>query len=236
VRRKPPESPVLADEKPAADAQPRADGTPTAAVALGVAVVLNLALVLVWLAGHKLGPVAKVDVTLYRHFLALNDHRSVDWLASAIVKLCNNPLYELLAAVPVTLALLRGRPWLAVAMVTLIVGAALTTVVLKHLAAGPLPGVHSAPLPPGSWPSGHTTATMALSCCFVAGAPRALRPLAIVIGAIVTTAMSVSVLVLGWHYATDALGGVLVGGLWAALVTAWLALVDRPIASNFGAL
>jgi membrane-associated phospholipid phosphatase len=218
VRREPPDSPVVAGRQPP-DPPFVAGRQPGIASALGVAALLTLALCLLWFAGHKLAPVGRADLSLYRHFRALSVHPAINWLATAIVNLCNSPGYELLCAVPVTLAMLRRRPWLAVAMVTLIVGATLTTEILKAVAGGPLPGVGNQPLHNHSWPSGHTTAAMALSCCLVAGAPRVLRGLAIALGVLFTVGMAVSVLVLSWHYATDAVGGVLVAGLWSALLT-----------------
>ena len=51
----------------------------------------------------------------------------------------------------------------------------------------------------------------ALATAFTLVLPRVLRPLAAVVGAGATLAACVGVVVLRWHYPTDALGGVAVG-------------------------
>jgi membrane-associated phospholipid phosphatase len=62
-----------------------------------------------------------------------------------------------------------------------------------------------------SYPSGTVTAVAALATAVVLVAPRLVRPLAALVGAGAVAAVSVAVLGLRWHFATDAAGGALVG-------------------------
>ena len=73
-----------------------------------------------------------------------------------------------------------------------------------------------------SWPSGHVTAAavVVLAAVLVAG-PTARRAIAIG-GGILTTGVAFSVVANGWHYPSDALGGLLVAGAWASAAAAWV--------------
>ena len=106
---------------------------------------------------------------------------------------------------------------MTLAIVAILLGANVTTELLK-----PLLDIHRAYLPPGaplagSWPSGHATAAMALALCCVLAAPARLRPAAAAAGAVFAVAVSYSFLSLEWHYPTDVLGGFLVASIWTLL-------------------
>lgn len=62
-----------------------------------------------------------------------------------------------------------------------------------------------------SYPSGTVTAVAALAMVLVLVSPTLLRPLSALAGAFVVFAVSVAVVGLRWHYATDTVGGALVG-------------------------
>lgn len=68
-------------------------------------------------------------------------------------------------------------------------------------------GVGGAP----SYPSGTVTAVTALATAAVLVTPRLLRAFTALAGLLVVTGTCAAVVVLRWHYPTDALGGVLVG-------------------------
>ena len=56
---------------------------------------------------------------------------------------------------------------------------------------------------------------------------------AAVAGLLLTAAVGISVVVLGWHYPSDVLGGLLVVGAWGFGALAWLRLrADRDAAPS----
>lgn len=62
-----------------------------------------------------------------------------------------------------------------------------------------------------SYPSGTVTAVAALAAAAFLVVPRFAKPLVAVAGGVVVVAVCAAVVVLRWHYPTDALGGVCVG-------------------------
>jgi membrane-associated phospholipid phosphatase len=62
-----------------------------------------------------------------------------------------------------------------------------------------------------SYPSGTVTAVAALATALTLVLPVRVRPLFAMVGAVAAGAVSVAVIVLRWHYPTDALGGIAVG-------------------------
>ncbi len=131
-------------------------------------------------------------------------------------------------------ALVRRRGWLTVAICAILLGANVTTHLLKLLLAHPrahglLGGV--TPVAPQSWPSGHATAAMSLTLCCVLAAPARMRPRVAAAGAAFTVAVCYSFLALSWHYPSDVFGGFLVAGTWTLLgVAAVLVVGGRPAA------
>jgi membrane-associated phospholipid phosphatase len=130
------------------------------------------------------------------------------------------------------LALLRRR-WLMAAVVALVLLAAnVTTQQLKPALADPrtidLHGVEA--VYQGSWPSGHSTASMSLALCFVLVVGPRLRPLAALLGAGYAIAVGYSLVVLGFHLPSDVLGGYLVAATFTLLGAAALAALEarRP--------
>jgi hypothetical protein len=73
-----------------------------------------------------------------------------------------------------------------------------------------------------SWPSGHATASMMIGLAAVLVAPRRLRPLVALLGTGLAIGVSYSILVLGWHFPSDVLGGFLVAGCWTSVTLAAL--------------
>jgi len=200
-----------------------------ALLAAGVAAAM---LALTYLAGYRVGRVSRLDVSLFRSFVALSSGHHVNRFANLAAGLCDPRTYAYLVAIPVAIALLRRRPLLALTLLAMIGGASLSTHFLKSALAAVHPGLTGAPIPAGSWPSGHSTAATALSCAIVLASPRRLRPYAAVLGAGFGLSVVYSVLVLGWHYPSDALGGILMASLWAALGIAGLSAVDARRAAR----
>ena len=118
---------------------------------------------------------------------------------------------------------------LATAISAILLGANVTTQLLKPLLAVHRPGlVEGLPSPPAgsSWPSGHATAAMALALCCVLAAPGRLRPFVAALGAAFAVAVSYSFLTLEWHYPSDVFGGFLVAAIWTLLGVAAVSAAD----------
>jgi hypothetical protein len=134
-----------------------------------------------------------------------------------------------LAAIPVLIALIRRRPRVAAALAAVMLGANVTTQLLKPLLAHPRAAGGASPIAAASWPSGHATAAMSLALCFVIAAPSRLRPWAAAAGAAFAVAVSFSFLTLAWHFPSDVFGGFLVATMWTMLAAAaLLASGGRP--------
>jgi membrane-associated phospholipid phosphatase len=191
------------------------------------ALTLAVAFALVWVCVYHLGPVARLDSSLYYDFTAIAARPHVNSLASLFASLCDPGPYDYLAAVPIAIALLRRRPLLAAGLALMMIAAAGSAELLKDVLSQPHPGgsVFGA-LQGGSWPSGHSTAATALSLSLVMASPARLRPYAATLGAAFSLAVVYSVLVLGWHYPSDVLGGILLAAVYAALTIAAISAIE----------
>jgi membrane-associated phospholipid phosphatase len=196
-------------------------------------------LVLTWALAFHVGVFERADQSVYNGFGGLQ-RPHVGSIALWIADLCNGQPYIYLAAIPVLMALVRRRPRVAVAVIAIILGANVTTQLLKPLLAEPRAAasvVGVGHVGAASWPSGHATAAMSLALCFVLAAPARFRPAAAALGAIFAVAVSYSFLTLGWHYPSDVFGGFLVAGVWSLLGVAALSAtgsrrISAPAASR----
>jgi membrane-associated phospholipid phosphatase len=186
-----------------------------------LAVTFGVCAAMVWLVVDLSAHAVQLDTRLYFDLSAPDGSA----IASTFAKLCDPTPFAYLAAGPIVIALARRRPLLALAAITIIVGAIVTSELLKSKL-----GV-SHPTESGygtyirhSWPSGAAAAATALACSLVLVAPARLRPSAAVLGAGFALAVVCSVVRLGWHYPSDAIGGVLIALTWAAVAVAALCL------------
>ncbi|MFI2702261.1 phosphatase PAP2 family protein [Cellulosimicrobium composti] len=118
------------------------------------------------------------------------------------------------------IALLRRRWGLAVQVAFLVVGANVTTQLVKHSLLGReelIGGWHWE----NSLPSGHTTVAGSVAAALLLVVPRGARALVAVLGGAYTAATGVSTLVGQWHRPSDVVAAVLVVLAWAALVCAF---------------
>jgi membrane-associated phospholipid phosphatase len=192
-----------------------------------------LALVGTWVAAFHVGLFEHADQSVFRGFADLRQHPQLSSFARFVARLCDPQPFVWLAAIPVAVALRRGRPRLAIAIAAILLGANVTTELLKPLLAHPradwLLGGRT-PVGAASWPSGHATAAMALALTSVLAAPGRLRPFVAPLGAAFAVAVSYSFLTLSWHYPSDVFGGFLVAATWTLAVVAVLLRAEERLA------
>jgi membrane-associated phospholipid phosphatase len=195
----------------------------------GAAVAL---LFVTWFLAFHVGVFERADQKVLTGFAGLNRPR-VSPILNAIADLCNPQPFALFGAVLVLVAVVRRRPKLAVAIAAALIGANVTTQLLKpllaHARVATVPGAPR--ISAASWPSGHATAAMSLALAAALVAPARVRPYIAALGALFAIAVSYSFLALKWHYPSDVFGGFLVAGAWALLVVGALFATDRTVAT-----
>jgi membrane-associated phospholipid phosphatase len=185
-------------------------------------------LVLIWLLAFHTHAGAQADQTVFVGFADLQ-RPHVNGLANLIARICDPAPFLVLAAIVVAIAFARGRARLALPVAAILLGANLTTELLKPALALTHPQwmvPASIPVHPDSWPSGHATAAMSLTLALVLAAPSRRRPLVAALGALFVVAVCYSFLTLSWHYPSDVLGGYLVAVIWTQLALAALFGLD----------
>jgi membrane-associated phospholipid phosphatase len=195
--------------------------------ALGAAGVAIGLLFLTWFAAFHVSFAQRADQSILLGFFDVAEHRGVVPLANFVANLCSPSPYLFFAWIPMLVAVLRGRPRVALAIGVILLGANVTTHVLKPLLAAPRPTNHTDGIGAASWPSGHATAAMSFVLCCVLAAPGRARPFVAAIGAVFAVAVCYSFLALGWHYPSDVLGGFLVATTWTLLAISGLRAVEK---------
>ena len=135
-------------------------------------------------------------------------------------------------AVAVAVLLLRHRRREAIYLVLVRLVALGVETALKNALARPRPDVHPLTTASGfSFPSGHTTGTTALCVSLLVVLypvlSRRVRAVAVVAAAALSVAVAASRVLLGVHFPSDVIGGLLAGSL-VALTAAALLLPSRP--------
>ncbi len=186
-------------------------------------------LVLTWILTRKVGFFMRLDRSILSGFADLQVHQLIYRVAYRVANLCDPNPYVFLAAIPAIAALVRRRPRVLLAVGVILLGANLTTQLLKPLLP-PLPSEIlyniNTTLSGATWPSGHATAAMSLAMCCVIAAPPRLRPAVAALGAAFSVAVSYSFLALVWHYPSDVFGGFLVAWTWTMLAVAGISIAD----------
>jgi membrane-associated phospholipid phosphatase len=141
-------------------------------------------------------------------------------LATDLVHLFNPQPYAVLVAALVVGALAAGRVRTGLVVGAAIAGANVTTQLLKPALAvqRPYPADHY--MAAAAWPSGHTTAVVSLLLGLVIVLPPRLRPPVAVLGGGLALLALGSIVLVGAHYPSDVLGGVLVASAWSAVALA----------------
>ena len=187
-------------------------------VLLGLATASIVAAVAVWLAAFVIPGGGALDGRALVAFTGV-DRPPLRPRILGVASLADPLPFAMWASGLIAIAVLRRR-WLMAAVVpAILLSANLVTQQLKPaLADMRIVDVRGEfALYPGSWPSGHSTASMSLALCLVLVVGPRLRPLAALVGAGYAIAVGYSLVVLGSHLPSDVLGGYLV----AATFTLW---------------
>ncbi|HLL65954.1 MAG TPA: phosphatase PAP2 family protein [Micromonosporaceae bacterium] len=161
--------------------------------------------------------------------------RTVDGLVDTTLNAMSVVSLAIATAVIGFIALIRRRVLLAVVAITLIVGANVTTQVLKYLITRPDLGVDEARAAAGnSLPSGHTTVAASVAIALVLVLPARVRAVGAVIAAGYAALAGVATLSAGWHRPSDAVAALLIAGGWAALAGFLLLLAQHREAFQTG--
>lgn len=185
-------------------------------------------LALAWFATFHIGLVEHVDRSVFSRFADLGAQSRLRLLAHRITALCDTTRYPFLCAVPVIIAIVRRRFSIAIVIGWILLGANVTTELLKRLVADPRSlTLHGATLQlDASWPSGHTTAAFSLAACCVLVAPTRWQRAVAICGTACATAVACSVMVLRSHYPSDVLAGFLIAAIWTLLGISAVLILD----------
>lgn len=172
------------------------------------------------------GSARRFDASALEGFVDLPRGRGTP-LAHAVTRL-GDPVPVALAALSLSIvALVRGRPRVAVAVPLLVGATSVSGQLLKALLSYPREAGGEV-VGPEAFPSGHSTAAMTLALCLVLVAPGRLRPLAAALGLALALAVAFAVISLRWHFPSDVIGGFLLATCWAlAAVSGLLWLEER---------
>jgi membrane-associated phospholipid phosphatase len=208
--------------------------------AFGLAAGCTALLALLWYVAFHVGFAQRADLKVFTSFYNLTyphyRHR-VHVTANFLVSLCDPSHFVYLAAVPVAVALARRRIYDAGAVLVLLAGAGATALVLKHVL--PQDAVVSymgftfvIPLP--RFPSGHSTAAMALALSLTFVVPARLRAVTAGLGAVFAATVGYSLLTIGSHLPTDVFAGFLVAAIWSLLAAGALLEIEHRIGTSPG--
>jgi len=196
---------------------------PRVKTALLAALACALAIAPLAVVAYSWDPFRRVDLRVLLHLR--RDEGPLHALAAALVNLGDLASLLVLLAVACAIGLRYGRRREVLAAIVVVGGANVTTQLLKttleHVRYKAVE--HGLELPwPDSFPSGHTTAAASIAVALLLVTPAAHRLAAAVAGVAITAAVGFSVVILGWHYPSDVLGGLLVVGAWGFAALAWL--------------
>ena len=186
--------------------------------ALGCALIA----VVTWAVAFRTGMGHAADARVLGKLSTLQDTRAAP-LAQLVGVLGNPVPYAVLSAALMGTALVaRGARVAAVVAAVLVVPNVVTQWLKLKLAEPRGATISGEAVDAVSWPSGHSTAAMALAVAALLVASGAWRPTVAVAGGLFAVAMAGSVVLLGWHFPSDAVGGFAVAGVAGCLGAAAL--------------
>jgi membrane-associated phospholipid phosphatase len=189
--------------------------TPRRLWAAAAACVASFVVLLVVVYGTESG--AAADKRALEGFGELQRPRLAE-ITDAIAHVADPGPFALVALALVVVALLRGGPLRGLAAGTALLGANITTQILKPLLVNPRGTFGEYGVAAEAFPSGHATASMSLALVAVVVAPPRLRPLVALVGAGFALAVGFSIISLDWHFPSDVAGGYLVAAAWCFAV------------------
>jgi membrane-associated phospholipid phosphatase len=125
------------------------------------------------------------------------------------------------SAAIVAVAIVRRRPHLAVTAGLIILGANVSTQLLKKVILD-RPHLGERPFTANWFPSGHSTVAMSLAVALVVVVTEDARPIAALVGLVYATLVGAGTVTLGWHRPSDVLGAYLVVTAWTGFALAAL--------------
>lgn len=188
---------------------PRNVRTPLIAATLCAAAIVPLAV-----AAYAVGPVQHLDLRLLLHF-GEPESSGTRGFESGMVRFGGLGPTLFFLAIIFAFGWFSDRRREALTALAVVLGANLTTQVLKLLLAHPRNTGVPGHLPwSTAFPSGHTTAATSIAAALVlVAAPRWRWPAAVV-GLGYGLAVGAATVTTRWHYPSDVLGGLLVVGAW----------------------
>jgi membrane-associated phospholipid phosphatase len=198
---------------------------------LACAAGLGLALSAVLVAAYYAGPVQRADATALASLRSLSSNHdgTVYFVGDAFAHSVDLPFLVAAVAVLCAVGVALGRRRQALGAVVLVAVANTLAQVMQILAAHPRYQAALAPhqLSPAAFPSGHATAVMSLALAAVLVAPSRWRPLTALVAGAYALAVSISLLIQGWHFPSDVMGAFLLVGLVTMLVLAGLVAAEN---------
>ncbi len=147
-------------------------------------------------------------------------------IAEPILEVVSIPALAVVVLAAMTMAVLRRRWMLALQIAVLVVGANLTTQLLKYYVLH-RPDLDVTYALANSLPSGHTTAAASVAVAAVLVVPPRARPYATVLGGVYAGLTGVSTLVGQWHRPSDVVAALFVVLAWCGVATAMSAFGRR---------
>ncbi|WP_420113781.1 phosphatase PAP2 family protein [Pseudactinotalea sp.] len=139
------------------------------------------------------------------------------------------PSVVIVVIAAVLIALVQKRWSIAIAAIVVLVGANLTTQVLKEVLERPVED--ASPIVLNSFPSGHATVAASVAATALLVLPIRWRPPAAVLGAFLAAVLGISTMigneVAAWHRASDVVAAMLIAALWYFLAETVLAAIAQ---------
>jgi membrane-associated phospholipid phosphatase len=173
---------------------------------------------------YFIGPIARWDATALYGLESLSvEHRWIWIIGDGLAHSIDLPWLMMGLLAVCGAGVLWGRKRQAVGAVVLVAVACLTSQLIKVAAAHPrYQPILLHQLPDTAFPSGHATAAMSLALAAALVAPSRWRVPTAIVGGSFVLAVSLALMIQGWHFPSDVLAGLLISTTTSLLVLAGL--------------